>query len=228
MNRNIEWRVENITVNQSPYETDAINVKLLGHNPYGVYLDPRSISDLCKSIEYKLNYEAPRYSMPYSEFAALKNKKLVEIDHVIHNPPATIVFWTDRTKTVVKAQDEDYDPEKGIAMAYVKKIYDNKGSYYNNIKKWVEPYYEQQEEEFEDFLNNLKGSMAKLVTGLTAMEIPTCRVQMEMYKKLEEEASRKEKNSIEEAYRNLQAFCYGTEELDVGLIEGILKEALDK
>lgn len=45
-----------------------------------------------------------------------------EIDHVIYNGPATIVFWKDGTKTVVKAQDDyDYDPDLGLAMAVVKK-----------------------------------------------------------------------------------------------------------
>ena len=39
------------------------------------------------------------------------------IKKVIFNPPATIVFWKDDTKTVVKAQGEAFDPEKGLAMA---------------------------------------------------------------------------------------------------------------
>lgn len=39
------------------------------------------------------------------------------IEKVIFNPPATIVFWKDGSKTVVKAQNADYDPEKGLAMA---------------------------------------------------------------------------------------------------------------
>ena len=44
------------------------------------------------------------------------------IDHVIFHDPATIVYWTDGTKTVVKLQkgDKKFDPEKGLAMAYVK------------------------------------------------------------------------------------------------------------
>ena len=39
------------------------------------------------------------------------------IEKVIFNPPATIVFWKDGSKTVVKAQNAEYDPEKGLAMA---------------------------------------------------------------------------------------------------------------
>jgi hypothetical protein len=43
------------------------------------------------------------------------------IEKVIFNGPATIVFWKDGTKTVVKYQDVDTpDPEKGLAMAIAK------------------------------------------------------------------------------------------------------------
>lgn len=69
--------------------------------------------------------------------AASVTPKLPEIKNVIHSAPATIVFWMDGTKTVVKAVNEEYDPEKGIAMAFVKKMFGNKGNYFNNIKKWL-------------------------------------------------------------------------------------------
>lgn len=39
------------------------------------------------------------------------------IKKVIFNDPATIVFWNDGSKTVVQARGEDFDPEKGLAMA---------------------------------------------------------------------------------------------------------------
>lgn len=61
-----------------------------------------------------------------------------EIKNVIFNDPATIVFWEDGTKTVVKCQDGDeFDPEKGLAMAIVKKAYGNKSNYCNKMKKWL-------------------------------------------------------------------------------------------
>ena len=61
-----------------------------------------------------------------------------KIKKVIFNPPATVVLWADGTKTVVKAQNnEAFDSEKGLAMAVVKKFYGNKGSYFNEIKKWT-------------------------------------------------------------------------------------------
>ena len=62
---------------------------------------------------------------------------LPEIKDVMFNGTATIVFWTDDTKTVVKAVGEAFDPEKGLAMAIAKKALGNKGNYFNKIKKWT-------------------------------------------------------------------------------------------
>ena len=59
------------------------------------------------------------------------------IKKVKFNPPATIVFWTDNTKTVVKCKGEDYDPEKGLAMCICKKVLGNKGNYCEVFKKWL-------------------------------------------------------------------------------------------
>lgn len=64
--------------------------------------------------------------------------QIPQIKKVIFNDPATIVFWGDGSKTVVKAQDnDDYDPEKGLTMAITKKWFGNKGNYYNKVKKWL-------------------------------------------------------------------------------------------
>lgn len=63
---------------------------------------------------------------------------VAQIKDVIFNNPATIVFWSDGTKTVVKCQEgENYDPEKGLAMAMAKKSYGNKYGYYNEFKHWL-------------------------------------------------------------------------------------------
>lgn len=61
------------------------------------------------------------------------------IKNVIFNPPATIVFWTDGSKTVVKCNaKEEFDPEKGMAMAIAKRCANNSDDFYKEIKKWVE------------------------------------------------------------------------------------------
>lgn len=59
------------------------------------------------------------------------------INRVIFNDPATIVIWNDGSKTVVKASNEPFDPEKGLAMAIAKKALGNKGNYYKVFKKYI-------------------------------------------------------------------------------------------
>lgn len=45
-----------------------------------------------------------------------------EIKYIKVNGPATIVFWADGTKTVVKCgPDDSYDAEKAVAMCFMKK-----------------------------------------------------------------------------------------------------------
>lgn len=61
----------------------------------------------------------------------------LKIKKVILNDPATIVYWDDRTKTVVKVDHEKYDPEKGLAMTIAKKALGNQGNYYEVFKKWI-------------------------------------------------------------------------------------------
>lgn len=57
---------------------------------------------------------------------------------VIFNPPATIVLWSDGSKTVVKCgKNEKFDPEKGLAMCIAKKVLGNKGNYYELFKEWL-------------------------------------------------------------------------------------------
>ena len=66
-----------------------------------------------------------------------------EIKKVIFNGPATVVYWGDGTKTVVKcSKDDEFDPEKGLAMAIAKKFFGNENGYSKNIKKWTDKYEE--------------------------------------------------------------------------------------
>lgn len=60
-----------------------------------------------------------------------------KIEDVIFNGPATIIKWTDDTKTVVKCQEGDADPWVGMAMAISKKVLGNKGNFNEVFKKWI-------------------------------------------------------------------------------------------
>lgn len=70
-----------------------------------------------------------------------KDMEEVTIKNVIFNPPATIVFWSNGDKTVVKCDEiEKFDPEKGMAMAISKHALGNKGNYYNEFIKYAGEY----------------------------------------------------------------------------------------
>lgn len=60
------------------------------------------------------------------------------IEKVIFNDPATIVIWSDGIKTVVKCANEEFDKEKGLAMAICKRVLGNEGNYFNEFRKWIE------------------------------------------------------------------------------------------
>ena len=63
----------------------------------------------------------------------------------IFNPPATICYWTDGTKTVVKCQEGDpYSPEAGLALCYMKKVLGNTSK---DLNKELHEYISEEEEE---------------------------------------------------------------------------------
>lgn len=50
----------------------------------------------------------------------------IKVEKVIFHKPATIVFWSDNTKTVVVCgKDDTYDKEKGFFIACAKKLFGN-------------------------------------------------------------------------------------------------------
>lgn len=83
------------------------------------------------------DYVAALFGLARTNSQGNKNNILYlpKIKKVIFNPPATIIFWQDDTKTVVKAVNEPYDPEKGLAMAISKKAFGNNQSYYSIFEK---------------------------------------------------------------------------------------------
>lgn len=81
---------------------------------------------------------AIRYQICNAHYIRPLKTLVPAIKNVIFNDPATIIFWIDGTKTIVKAQDGDiFDPEKGLTMAITKKALGNEGNYCNELKKWL-------------------------------------------------------------------------------------------
>ena len=97
--------------------------------------------------------------LDYSSLFIVKTRFIPAIKNVIFNEPATIVFWEDGSKTVVKCQDGDiYDPEKGFAMAISKKALGNQGNYCNEFKKWLP-------EDESELSKNLEGLASKIFSN---------------------------------------------------------------
>ena len=81
------------------------------------------------------------------------------IDRVIFNDPATIIYWKDGSKTVVKRSDDDiWDPEKGFCMAVIKKLY----GHTSFIKRFMEPEEEMPILTVEEACESLKNFGKKL------------------------------------------------------------------
>lgn len=95
----------------------------------------------------------------------------LSIKNVIFNDPATIIFWSDGTKTVVKAENESFDPEKGLAMAIAKKSLGNKGDYYNEFKKWI-PEEDESNKKLEE-CNDTEILTAKQLAEKTGLSVST-------------------------------------------------------
>lgn len=77
--------------------------------------------------------------------AKVDNESYMKIKNVIFSDPATIVFWADGSKTVVKATNEKFDPEKGLAMAISKRALGDKHDYYNVFLKHLKKYNKEGE-----------------------------------------------------------------------------------
>lgn len=90
-------------------------------------------------LSYNNMYNRGVYTISTSDSGPISRKQLAinSITKVIFNNPATIVLWSDGTKTVVKCDErDDFDPEKGLAMAICKKHFG--GGFYNDVfKKWI-------------------------------------------------------------------------------------------
>ena len=62
---------------------------------------------------------------------------------VIFHPPATIVYWDDNTKTVVKcSENEEFIQEVGLAMSFIKKLYPNRSEFLRLLEN---AYYQKEE-----------------------------------------------------------------------------------
>ena len=128
--------VKNLKVDGERFVVEAFDYNSLHVGLKRIYADG--------NISSRILWANPEYVVPNTLDEAHNyfmhdtvNSSRMMIKKVIFSNPATIVFWSDGSKTVVKSYLDDYDPEKGLAMAIAKKALGNEGNYYNVFKKWL-------------------------------------------------------------------------------------------
>lgn len=97
------------------------------------------INELCVHKTSDLNPGfATTVDFSFDDYARLTKilatKTMPSIDKVIFQKDHTIVIWADDTRTVVKCSEEDFDKEKGLAMAICKK-YTSRGEFKRLIEE---------------------------------------------------------------------------------------------
>jgi len=144
MSKTIKWTVDNIKLEEIRHDGDFnITAELIGSvmpaatgRVYGAF----NPLELHRALQTQLDAEmvATNTLWPKTNPNIQSSTKLPKIKKVIFNNPATIIIWADKTKTVVKAQNnETYDPEKGLAMAISKKALGNERNYFETFKKYL-------------------------------------------------------------------------------------------
>ena len=96
------------------------------------------------------------------------------IKNVIFSGPCTIVQWTDGDKTIVRCENEDFDKEKGLAMAIVKELFGtnkSKSNYNDIFKKWI-PEEDKVNKKLEEH-NNTEILTAKQLAEKTGLSVST-------------------------------------------------------
>ena len=70
----------------------------------------------------------------------IRSSKSIDIDRIILNGPATIVFWNDGTKTVVKISEDDikdnkFDVYTAVAYALAKKHFGTNSAFKRKVAR---------------------------------------------------------------------------------------------
>ena len=118
---------------------------------------PHDVTDYCKNEV-----------LATIKLAETKNFYSLNVSKIIFNPPATIVFWEDGTKTVVKCSAEDeFSEYYGFLAALGKKVYENNSQIKKLIDKKAEWHENKKDEkDIPDVsMNSLTEVLEYLCTG---------------------------------------------------------------
>lgn len=92
-------------------------------------------------IKYDVKGDIQLYFNGAPVFAVRNEKSLCrsDIKQVIYNDPATIVYFNDGSKIVVKTMEGDeFNEEIGLAMAVMKKMFGSSTAFKKFARKWKE------------------------------------------------------------------------------------------
>lgn len=114
----------NINFPKNPFDEEAY-IRLIQRELHSEMAEnirlKRELDDLKKNRDIPSAYPGSTFGLVYQE---CKIRPTFAIDKVLFNPPATIVFWLDGTKTVVKCKEgEEFSEWAGIALCLAKKLY---------------------------------------------------------------------------------------------------------
>ena len=139
------------------YPVTGLEIDTSVSNDYSATFDVENLD--CDAAGMLLSSCRNHMSFTPFEVHIPKPKPNPKVKKVIYNDPATIIFWTDGTKTVVKCQEGDtYSEEKGFVMAYLKKMLGNDNTFNKEINKWV-PKPEPRKDAIDIIVNSLFGGM---------------------------------------------------------------------
>lgn len=169
---------------------------------FDVYVQNVADVSTAGSYEYGYGRESKRITIEGNEKTRislidrdLKSSSSVvfipEIEKVIYNPPATVIIWSDNTKTVVKCQEEDiYDKQTGFMLCVMKKVFGNK---FNDIlRKWVfetadnenvrdnTDYSDVVFDEFETYLDSMSNFMGGFFKSIFGENLKNYEVRGEL------------------------------------------------
>ena len=121
--KEIKDAIENIT--DYDYYSIPVNVNVF------------SSMDVSKQLAIVSSRRNGKTSYMMNMFRLAMETKFYPVKVIFHDP-ATIVFWDDGSKTVVKCQEGDtYNEEMGLALCFAKKAMGNKSNFNNIFKNWI-------------------------------------------------------------------------------------------
>lgn len=94
--------------------------------------------DFIKNVAHDL-FSSRVTLTPIAEAKAIPCNTIPKPAQVIFNPPATIVYWEDGDKTVVRCDNDVFSEEFGYAMACMRKAYGSRANFKAQFKNAFRP-----------------------------------------------------------------------------------------